>query len=107
MNFKFKPGKNSNTNNFVVSNCDLPAKAVFEISTNEMCKVVEPNEAKQTRNEVLKCLTMQIKCSTGHAKCPERRTALGLGLLNTKNFTIQREYVYKALPVSWDDKEII
>ena len=91
MNFKFKP--NSNTDNFVVSNCDLPAMAKYPgyqqaasrtSGTQGNGKEVEPNEEKQTPNEENQMSHNASQMLTRHAK-----------------------YECKALPVSWDDKEII
>ena len=75
-----------------LSNCHLPKGKVVEHT-----KAIQmPNKANQMSNEANQMLN-------GARKMPSE--ANSSWLLNVKNFI--RGYVSKALPVTWNDKEII
>ena len=68
----------------------------------ERCRPLSPRVIECSTGQI-KCSSGQIKCSAGRIKFPTSQTALGL--LNTENFS--KGIVYKALLVSWADKEVI
>ena len=79
-NFKLKPGTNSNADNFVVSNYDLPKGGGAERAKTNSQRGNINCPTKQIKRSA-----RQIKCLTEHAKCPARKRVLGL--LNTENCT--------------------